>query len=257
MEVFGFQYLILLEEYQYLIYLDFFYFFWCGCRVADEKGIETPTRVSGTKRVPLSEIPVNTPSLFNSRYKSPLGHGQFCESFGVNPIVDVPVENGRLLDSFRTPMKQPECSRLSGSFTVPRSIDDDDDDDFDESVLEEIDALCAQKSMEKAERSAQSDTFLVDIFKIDNGDDDLNSSSESLPNRGISGLGDDVGLDNSQCIEIGKMPEEFSKYMLSLNDRQREAACCDISRPLMIVAGPGSGKVFLFLSLVCVLTALV
>ena len=218
----------------------------CGCRVADEKGIETPTRVSGTKRVPLSEIPVNTPSPFNSRYKSPLGHGQFCEGFGVNPIVDVPVENGRLLDSFRTPMKQPECSRLSGSFTVPRSIDDDDDDDFDESVLEEIDALCAQ-----------SDTFQVEIFKNDNGDDDLDSSSESLPNRGISGLGEDVGLDNSQCIKIGKMPEEFSKYMLSLNDRQREAACCDISRPLMIVAGPGSGKVFLFLFLVCVLTALV
>ena len=39
------------------------------------------------------------------------------------------------------------------------------------------------------------------------------------------------------------MPKEYSKYLHSLNDRQREAACTDISVPLMIVAGPGSGKV--------------
>jgi hypothetical protein len=41
------------------------------------------------------------------------------------------------------------------------------------------------------------------------------------------------------------MPEEYSKYLESLNERQREAACTDVSTPLMIVAGPGSGKVFL------------
>ncbi|PWA70976.1 DNA helicase, UvrD/REP type, P-loop containing nucleoside triphosphate hydrolase [Artemisia annua] len=38
------------------------------------------------------------------------------------------------------------------------------------------------------------------------------------------------------------MPNEYAKYMKSLNDRQREAACSDISVPLMIVAGPGIGK---------------
>ncbi|XP_071711461.1 ATP-dependent DNA helicase SRS2-like protein At4g25120 [Rutidosis leptorrhynchoides] len=38
------------------------------------------------------------------------------------------------------------------------------------------------------------------------------------------------------------MPDEYAKYMQGLNDRQREAACSDISVPLMIVAGPGSGK---------------
>ncbi|XP_076890004.1 ATP-dependent DNA helicase SRS2-like protein At4g25120 [Bidens hawaiensis] len=38
------------------------------------------------------------------------------------------------------------------------------------------------------------------------------------------------------------MPDEYAKYMQSLNDRQRGAACSDISIPLMIVAGPGSGK---------------
>ncbi|KAK1306181.1 hypothetical protein QJS10_CPA10g01011 [Acorus calamus] len=34
----------------------------------------------------------------------------------------------------------------------------------------------------------------------------------------------------------------YSKYLQSLSDVQREAACSDISVPLMIVAGPGSGK---------------
>lgn len=42
------------------------------------------------------------------------------------------------------------------------------------------------------------------------------------------------------------MLEEYLKYLKSLNDRQREAACTDISTPLMIVAGPGSGKVFFY-----------
>ena len=39
------------------------------------------------------------------------------------------------------------------------------------------------------------------------------------------------------------MSEEYLKYFKSLDGRQREAACTDISTPLMIVAGPGSGKV--------------
>ncbi|KAG5151025.1 hypothetical protein JHK84_027497 [Glycine max] len=38
------------------------------------------------------------------------------------------------------------------------------------------------------------------------------------------------------------MFEEYLKYFKSLNDRQREAACTDISTPLMIVAGPRSRK---------------
>ncbi|XP_028079421.1 ATP-dependent DNA helicase SRS2-like protein At4g25120 [Camellia sinensis] len=46
----------------------------------------------------------------------------------------------------------------------------------------------------------------------------------------------------SVAAQNGSMLEESVKYMDSLNDRQREAACSDISIPLMIVAGPGSGK---------------
>jgi hypothetical protein len=38
-------------------------------------------------------------------------------------------------------------------------------------------------------------------------------------------------------------PSKYYEYLHSLNDRQREAACSDVNVPLMIVAGPGSGKV--------------
>ncbi|XP_078148491.1 P-loop containing nucleoside triphosphate hydrolases superfamily protein [Carex rostrata] len=38
------------------------------------------------------------------------------------------------------------------------------------------------------------------------------------------------------------MPEKYKEYFKSLNDKQREAACNDVSVPLMIAAGPGSGK---------------
>ncbi|XAR66087.1 DNA helicase [Bertholletia excelsa] len=50
------------------------------------------------------------------------------------------------------------------------------------------------------------------------------------------------GFRASETAQTGTMPEDYAKYMNSLNDRQREAACSDISIPLMIVAGPGSGK---------------
>lgn len=37
-------------------------------------------------------------------------------------------------------------------------------------------------------------------------------------------------------------PKKYYEYLHSLNDRQKEAACNDVAVPLMIVAGPGSGK---------------
>lgn len=43
----------------------------------------------------------------------------------------------------------------------------------------------------------------------------------------------------------GCAPKKYYEYLHSLNDRQREAACSDVSVPLMIVAGPGSGKVYI------------
>ncbi|PON60028.1 DNA helicase [Parasponia andersonii] len=236
-------------------------------KVLDENGgMETPIRVTtiGFKRVPLAEIPVNTPSPCTG-YKSPsTGDERHCggggSSYGglsVNRTEGASLDNGCVLDSFKTPLKQPECSRLSASLSVPGVIGDDDD--FDESILEEIDALCEQKSLEKSERSAQSCNSIVRIEHTKGNGDGNGSGGEpctssetvlgdgEIENKGSFALGNDGecredGLSNTQSIRIGSMPNEFSKYMLSLNDKQREAACCEISKPLMIVAGPGSGK---------------
>uniref|UniRef100_A0A0E0LKV2 DNA 3'-5' helicase n=1 Tax=Oryza punctata TaxID=4537 RepID=A0A0E0LKV2_ORYPU len=56
------------------------------------------------------------------------------------------------------------------------------------------------------------------------------------------------GQDEPQETELeieeneGCVPKKYYDYLQSLNDRQREAACSDVTIPLMIVAGPGSGK---------------
>lgn len=61
-----------------------------------------------------------------------------------------------------------------------------------------------------------------------------------------------VDGDNSSMVDGGRSlfqdgdadltPPKYREYFQKLNDAQREAACCDIGQPLMIVAGPGSGK---------------
>jgi hypothetical protein len=54
----------------------------------------------------------------------------------------------------------------------------------------------------------------------------------------------EMGLEMEE--DDGCAPRKYYEYLHSLNDRQREAACSDVAVPLMIVAGPGSGKVHLF-----------
>ncbi|TVU39041.1 hypothetical protein EJB05_12443, partial [Eragrostis curvula] len=49
-------------------------------------------------------------------------------------------------------------------------------------------------------------------------------------------------MDHDIKDEEGCAPSKYYEYLHSLNDRQREAACSDVNVPLMIVAGPGSGK---------------
>lgn len=101
-----------------------------------------------------------------------------------------------------------------------------EEDFFDDSVLAEIDAICESGVKPKA---------AVDELK-----------SEYAITNGCE-ITTDVFFDGTGCRGLTEgMPDEYAKYMQSLNDRQREAACSDISIPLMIVAGPGSGKVVIF-----------
>ena len=235
-----------------------------GFRVGDTNGIQT-----SIKRVPLAELQPNTPSLSFVKSKVCENISSSCSgglTVDKKELVDhsssarvtcAPLENDCMLDSYKTPMKQQECFDLIDSVSMTSSTLDDD---FDESILEEIDALCKQKSAAKAEREVLSCDIDPGSHHDGNSNGDLSASSESVTRyesvkmEGALDSGSDLdpttkGSETSQTIETGNMPEEYSKYLQSLNDRQREAACNDISVPLMIVAGPGSGKVLLYLSL--------
>ncbi|XP_074583383.1 ATP-dependent DNA helicase SRS2-like protein At4g25120 isoform X2 [Curcuma longa] len=100
------------------------------------------------------------------------------------------------------------------------------DDDLDEAFLREVDAICEKRSTVKKERL----------------------SEELVENKGcvvggykVSGSCRQGGLLEDADDESLKL-HKYWDYWKNLNDAQREAACSDTSVPLMIVAGPGSGK---------------
>ncbi|KAJ6808204.1 ATP-dependent DNA helicase SRS2-like protein isoform X1 [Iris pallida] len=78
------------------------------------------------------------------------------------------------------------------------------DDDLDDAFLTEVDAIC-EMSAAKQERPG-------------------------------AGSGEVCGSDDDG------VPQKYREYWQKLSDVQREAACSDVSVPLVIVAGPGSGK---------------
>lgn len=74
------------------------------------------------------------------------------------------------------------------------------------------------------------DAFLEDLDAIHQGDATKGQEEPQETELEIE--------ENEGCV-----PKKYYEYLQSLNDRQREAACSDVTIPLMIVAGPGSGKV--------------
>ncbi|CAL5366696.1 unnamed protein product [Camellia sinensis] len=160
----------------------------------------------------------------------------------------VVMEDQSGLNSFVTPVRQLQFSALCKSSSVYSVLDED----INNTILEEIDALCEQKTVVNSEREECSGNFQTEIQSVEENSSEqkTNLSSvfpELLKTEGIMNSSEDqecaVGESRiSVAAQNGRMPEESVKYMDSLNDRQREAACSDISIPLMVVAGPGSGK---------------
>ncbi|KAG6429254.1 hypothetical protein SASPL_107299 [Salvia splendens] len=174
------------------------------------------------------------------------------------------LKDGSILSPCSTPLRQPdrsyECNSSSDSYFIRApALPDKDvsistshllDDDFDESFFEQIDALCEQKLSDNPEKDSameKLEDFVIKGCKDDISTTDVNVTSEILKSEEISSS---AGGQSSGVIELDKsaskltnnMPEEYMTYIQSLNDRQQEAACSDISIPLVIVAGPGSGK---------------
>ncbi|KAF2311671.1 hypothetical protein GH714_025815 [Hevea brasiliensis] len=231
----------------------------------DAKGTVSPAQVTSIKRVPLVEIPMNTPSPIRangiessgSQFRSDLCSSmeRFVPRTGlINDIsssrtISVSLGDKYSLDCFTTPIKRPECSGLSDYLSKPSILDDD----FDESILNEIDAICKQNSAARAEIESYNSSLPVkNKYNEENSGGDFASSEsvsakDDIRTQVAFESSDDLesrkeDRDASQIIQHGSMPEEYSKYLLSLSNRQREAACSDIYVPLMIVAGPGSGK---------------
>lgn len=157
-----------------------------------------------------------------------------------------------------TPLKKESEERSSSeAYCTPSALDED----FDETLLKEIDALCEQQSTAKKERQGSFNDVSVEVGHnlCDESSSGVSGHLESATEEKL--LGDESmagtsmaepeeGSGSFQAAEGGCMLEgssgmlgAYSKYIQSLNEMQQEAACCDISTPLMIVAGPGSGKV--------------
>lgn len=220
----------------------------CFCSRSKD-GIDSglPALITGVKRVPLMEIPMNTPSPFSTAGSKSI-KSQNGEFSNVRPMAGS-MDTDCLSDPFITPTKKPDFSNLSDSFLTPSLLDED----FDESMLEEIDAICEQQSAAKAEREdlnvnidmrgQQYDYSCSDHIAASILTTNENVRAESaVDTRNYFGLKED-DLSTLGTVQSGGMPDEYSKYLQSLNDRQRDAACSDIKIPLMITAGPGSGKV--------------
>ncbi|KAF8700866.1 hypothetical protein HU200_034232 [Digitaria exilis] len=100
-------------------------------------------------------------------------------------------------------------------------------------------ALCGDASVSPVISIAKGPGELVDAF---HGEDD------PAIHEGHADISAAKGKEELQDMELemeeeeGCAPKKYYGYLHSLNDRQREAACSDVAVPLMIVAGPGSGK---------------
>lgn len=208
---------------------------------------ELPASNTGIKRIALMEIPTNTPPFSTTGYKSiNCQHGEFSSATSIAGSIDI----GCMSGPFITPKKQPAFSNLSDLFSTPSLLEEE----FDESIFEEIDAICEHQSAAKAEEDHLN--FKVNMEGQQNDNNISNDHIATLPLTTNENVRAESAVDTRNCFGLkeedlctlgdkqsGNMPDEYSKYLQSLNDKQREAACSDISIPLMIVAGPGSGKV--------------
>lgn len=199
---------------------------------SDECIVKLDERFSPIRtRVPLSEISTNlfpTNSVFERSDSSTVVRGSDCfppviKTFGCSVNIGVPV--------------LPSSSYL--------------DDEFDDSFFREIDEICNKSSDEKIIKSMTLATELHLSSRIKLGDENVGIEANKMVGDGkctdlfIENYREEKqnSIDNS----TSSAPRQYLDYWEKLNDRQREAACSDINTPLMIMAGPGSGKVCLHL----------
>ncbi|ESQ54792.1 hypothetical protein EUTSA_v10024258mg [Eutrema salsugineum] len=223
-------------------------------RIKDSMGTGSLVRQSSFSRIPLMELSENTPykrlksGFESSDVSKPCGMSIPSPRFGLDEEVkngfqtEGFADNGTSPGPFVTPLKEPERVTLSHGCSTSSLLDDD----IDDSILEEIDAI-----FEQSAKKAASQTPNISISQTPSKDNKNNDLMASLDSRAVNfsepesnaklELNEETTISADPAL-INCMPDECSKYMQSLNDRQRDAACSEISTPLMVIAGPGSGK---------------
>ncbi|KAL8520279.1 hypothetical protein ACS0TY_010995 [Phlomoides rotata] len=215
---------------------------------------------SGT---PVTEAECN--SRLCSRDASSCSNELNGEGFNVQKV-GFSLEDGSILNSCCTPLRQQDkpykCESSSNSNSIKSlvlpemndsiSASNFMGDDLDESILEQIDAICEQKSSRSSEKEDSAMEKKDTEFVIRSCEEDITLANVSDKMSKSEDILDSHSADDEACRvkELGiseneltkNMPEEYAKYIQNLNDKQQEAACTDISKPLVIVAGPGSGK---------------
>ncbi|CAI9302541.1 unnamed protein product [Lactuca saligna] len=162
-----------------------------------------------------------------------------------------PNENKPSLDSFKTPIRPVDCNATSSVTPVRQqtcySLQELSTimptifyEDFDDSILAEIDELCESETKSRIVTEESSCDIQLKKAHVEKNNYELKSNLSPVGLENFQT--DNILEENSEALIIKGMPTEYAKYMQSLNDKQREAASSDISIPLMIVAGPGSGK---------------
>eukprot|EP00268_Persea_americana_P003227 TRINITY_DN10972_c0_g1_i10.p1 TRINITY_DN10972_c0_g1~~TRINITY_DN10972_c0_g1_i10.p1 ORF type:complete len:1159 (-),score=245.36 TRINITY_DN10972_c0_g1_i10:677-4153(-) len=226
--------------------------------------------ISKISRPPLMEIRINTYSpvslkgvdLLKTDYSNNSNkRSSICSSDG---SVRLEADNSGITtervcssECVITPLKkESEGCSSSEAYCTPSALDED----FDETLLKEIDVLCEKQSTAMKERQGSFNDVSVAIGhnlcdesssgvsgNLESATEEKLLGDESMAGTSVAeqeeGSGSFQGADGGCMLEGSSgMLGAYSKYMQSLNEMQQEAACCDISTPLMIVAGPGSGK---------------
>ncbi|KAM1020490.1 hypothetical protein ACFX14_041755 [Malus domestica] len=169
-------------------------------KICGGNGIQTPTQLNRVQRTP--------PPISASRYNSARGEYGSASCSGSLSVSRTESSVSKS-DSFTTPIRHQFLTSFD-SFSASGILNDDD---FDESILQEIDALIEQKPS-------------VDIQRDD-----------------IGSCGSDVRAASAPPLSSENQTDSVNHGLPNMPDEQREAACSDISVPLMIV-----GRVLMLLN---------
>ncbi|KAG9439935.1 hypothetical protein H6P81_020100 [Aristolochia fimbriata] len=202
-------------------------------------------------RFPLQEIQTNlgSPSSNQARVIVSTSDDKTCSQIRTVHCPVFPVQIGLEMtevapkESAGKPPNECEESKITTSFSYPGLLEED----FDDSLLTEIDAICERqytikKNCQTISCNLSMGNSCRELTEYYNGETVTANKMTEVEINTEMPVRSQGNSTSSQESNVDHMSEEYLKYMQSLNKEQREAACSDTSIPLMIVAGPGSGK---------------